>query len=77
MQIEGHKCTAGLNVTLYDHKTKAIKWPYSNVTSNKTDNWVKLSNEFAIPHDVKYIHFNITGSGKGLSRFDNITLKKK
>lgn len=76
MEIEGLKCIAGFSVTLYNNKTKAIKWSYAKITSNKTDEWVKLSNEFTIPADVKYIRLNITGSGKGISKFDNITLKK-
>lgn len=69
---------AGLRVVFYDgYKDKVEKRGESSDITGTEDTWKRARFEFSIPRGVGYIVPRVRGTGRGVTRIDDIVIKKK
>ncbi len=76
-KIEGDEISAYAGIAAFDKQKKPIKWNYISEKVDKTKKWVKINKKFAIPENIKYISFRLSGTGIGDFKFDNICFRKE
>ncbi len=76
-KIEGDKISAYAGIAAFDKQKKPIKWNYISEKADKAKKWVKINKKFAIPENIKYISFRLSGTGIGEFRFDNVCFRKE
>jgi hypothetical protein len=67
---------AELNVVTYDSGDKVIDWAYSETKTSGTHPYKKVAKRFIVPDSCSSIMLRIVGSGKGVSYWDDLELRK-
>ncbi|MBN2442106.1 MAG: carbohydrate binding domain-containing protein [Spirochaetales bacterium] len=65
---------AQISVVLWDKDNKVIDWAWGLIETGGTHGWKRLDTRFMIPRGPAQIQFRISGFGKGISLWDDLSL---
>ncbi len=77
VKIQGDIISAYACIATYDKFKKPIKWNYISEKVDTKGQWIKVENRFAVPNNINYIRFRLSGIGIGEFKFDNINFRKE